>query len=577
MLCTDQEGMDDTVRRWKCASYLWWSTVFGVSAALLACSYIPPSSTQANHLDERSLSTLAIILQLLSFFLLLIGCCLISKEHPEIDKQRFRFVRINLVGLFIFALATIVNSVLQLMSDSQLLRLSLDNITIQNYCLKHTDNFHECNCVSYTAIFEHVGKIFLTVMQTIFLLLFAGKRLKQRWWLQPMIATILAVDLYLAIWSAVHKFGLEQSDNESSSPRNESPLYRDFPSVPQPLRNVCLELAGNSFFYKLNVSAVKWLYPAQTEFYLCASGMFLSMWLNLGKVEDSTGKQTTRRRPPSLQGINGIQIRTMCSTITVVTAVIGSVLAFTLTVSNVVRGYVPCSTAHCPGNSTAGNTILSLNDAMLWDGSQWISHHSLALVVTILIFLDLICFHEKKHAHFGLDMTVLGILLPIVVVVKVMVIIAAGYFKPTECVQWIPSQLTIIFGVLALADGFLQTTLVFYCCEFSHRHISARSQHTRPTETTPLNGGSHICISRCLLLFLAIIDLPIWVDRSLENTNKQIQMNSAPAHFFGADTWFNVCGFFNPILALFYFHLSACLCELFLALTPDHEENNTDS
>lgn len=581
--------MDQTGRGWNCVSYLWWSLAFAVSSAVLACFFIPLSASPdslASHLDERALYVVGTMLELSSAVLLLVGCCVISKEQPERDKERHRFLRIVLGGLLIFALVTVANFVVQLMGDIQLQISSSKSPDLQSYCSNANDNFDECNCVSYTVILHHVVKLLFAVMQTIFLVLFASKRLKHRWWLQPVIATILIADLYAAVWALIFKFREEQSHYS----REKSPLFPDFPGAPPPLKGTCQKIAEKAFLYKFRISVVQWLYPLQTEFFLCASGMFLGIWLNLAMVEEGTRQPSTTidSEPPHIRGrawtsiaINGNNVSRMCSRGTVVITVIGAVIAVVLTVSNIVRGRVPCSTAGCEENTSAVNTTendeISLHYAMLWDGSQWIVQYNLTLVVTILILLDLVCCHKKEHGHFNLDMRVLGVFLPIVLVVKVMEIIAAGYFTPSTCVPWLHAQLTIASNVLALADALFQTALVFHGCEFSHSHMSIRdNQDPVLTERTRLIGSNEgICIARYLLLFLAICDLPVWLDRSLEALNIAIRTHSAPSQYFGPDIWLNIVSCINPVLALFYFHLSACLCELFLSFTP--KRSNTDS
>ena len=571
---------------WNCVSYLWWSLAFGVIAAVLACFFIPLSSSPdslTSHLDERALYVVGTILELPATVCLVVSCVVISKEQPEKDKTRHRFVRIILLGLIIFALVTVANCVVQLMADIQLQIRSSASLDLHLHCLnRRSDNFHECNCVSYTVIIHHVVKLLFASMQTIFLYLFASKRLKHRFWLQLMMATVLIGDIYLAVWSLIFKFRQEQFHDANK----ESPLFPDFPGVPYPLKDTCQKLGDSAFLYKFRVSVIQWLYPLQTEFFLCASGMFLSVWLNLpedSKTAESAVtygsgfRSTIRDRAwTSTTAVDHKIRKYSCGT--VVITIIGAFLAVGLAVSNLVRGLVPCSTRGCLNDSVADpidNGNFSLEDAMIWDGSQWVAHHTLTLVVTLIILLELVCRHERGHGHFGLDMRVLGVFLPIVLVPIVMEIIAAGYFTPTKCVPWLHAQLTIASNTLAIADALLQTALVFYGSQFSHNH-RRDSQPAVFTERTHLNGSSpNFCITKHLLLFLAICDLPIWLDRSLEALNSQIQTYSAPSQYFDPDVWLNIVSCINPILALFYFHLFACLCELFVSFTPKRSNTHT--
>ncbi|XP_062513173.1 uncharacterized protein LOC134188969 [Corticium candelabrum] len=568
----------------NCLGYLWVSLVFGLSVSVIGCFYIPlfndgdetVKGKVPRRLDERTLHILSTILTLPSTVLVIIVCWMISKAEAQHDVTRRSFASYILIGVVIFALGTAANVVMQVMGDVQVLMKSAEILTIN---CTNSDNrgesIEECNCVSYWQIIQHVTKLLFVISETIFLSLCVTKHLVPKWWLQLMMANLLAIDIYLAIWTWVYKFTSEHSHNEG-----EPHLYPDFPGVPESLQYVCKNLSITLTLYKIRSKSIPWLYPLQTEFFLCAAGLLLNFWFHIPNSQKPQG-QTGEMHSLSTSDVNigqarrrvRAQGRGLCNG-TIISSLLGACTGLFFFVMVLILGIIDlqdCNNENKHTGSADHNDTYSISTkvAMEWHSYQWIGFRIITITITTVVLLDLFCFHKRRQdVHSTVDMWVLGVFLPAVIVFQLSQLIAAAYLQPSDCSPRIHGQLVITTSVMAVLDGLLQTGLVLCGPHFSC-DLKSRSHQSEDVERTPLvQHEGHCCLAKHLLTFLAFCDLSVWLVRSLEAINKQLRSRSAPSQYFGPNIWPNIASFIYPILALFYFHCFACLLELHLLLKP---------
>lgn len=472
---------------------------------------------------------------------------MIYKEQAQTRSSRHRFVRLILVGLIIFAVGTIAHCSIQLMADVQI-RISSSNHPLD--CSTYgKDGFPECNCMSYMVIFHHVNKLLFVFLQTLFLCLIAYKQPKPRWWLYLMISTILIVDIYLALWGLIYKFKCEHSHEDK-----DSPLFPDFPGVPYDLKSKCHKLAETANLYKIRTEYVQWLYPLQGEFFLCASGLLLSAWYLMTTRESSTSSADETVHQSTSTDLFGLttggsteqKARNPCRG-ALLSTLLGAALAAIFLASNILLYRVTLEDCQELDDGLVNATHgISVEDAMVWHGSQWIVYHLITIVTTLAIVLELVCLPSKRkwplrNRHVGTwsfpsfcpDSQHL----------------TAAHFQPTDCAPWLHAQLAITSSILAVVDALLQTCLVFYGSRFSCKHRGQTGCETSArSERDPLiRQSQNFCIAKHLLTFLAVCDVSVWVVQSLEALNKQMRAYSAPSQYFGPSVWLNIVSCFNPV------------------------------
>lgn len=280
-------------------------------------------------------------------------------------------------------------------------------------------------------VFHHVNKLLFVFLQTLFLCLIAYKQPKPRWWLYLMISTILIVDIYLALWGLIYKFKCEHSHEDK-----DSPLFPDFPGVPYDLKSKCHKLAETANLYKIRTEYVQWLYPLQGEFFLCASGLLLNAWYLMTTRESSTSSADETVHQSTSTDLFGLttggsteqKARNPCRG-ALLSTLLGAALAAIFLASNILLYRVTLEDCQELDDGLVNATHgISVEDAMVWHGSQWIVYHLITIVTTLAIVLELVCCHQKESGHFGIDMWVLGVFLPFVLIPNIMQLITAAHF-----------------------------------------------------------------------------------------------------------------------------------------------------
>ena len=390
---------------------------------------------------------------------------------------------------------------------------------------------------------------------------------------------LLVVDVYEALWSLVYKFASEHWDSDG-----ELTLFPDFPGVPMHLQDICYNISRSSSLHTIQRSSIKWLFPLQAEFYLCSAGLLLNFWFHAqepnvagehdGQVslEMTTTADTSTLldyTPRFQRQQTRTRIRIFCGG-SIVSFILGACVSVCFFVLVLIQGLVDLGDCKDSVDGKAypnATSDISTKDAMAWHNSQWIGFRLITITTCTAILLDLLCCHEqRREGHFGIDNLVLGVFLPAVVVYHILRLVAAAYLQPTECTPLIHGQLTITISFMAVADALLQVGIVFCGSHFACHQPSSRCQRQDEEKVALVGNRKPFCIARHLLAFLAMCDLAVWLIRSLEAINKQMDTVTAPCQYFGKATWSHIANALYPILALFYFHCFACLLELHLLL-----------